>query len=235
MTLSSNTPHNCHRLVGRWLGVLLCALTFLGFATPDPQALQRDLVARFGPARVTLLQDWLQTLNQTRNLGGDEAKLRKINDFVNRNITFDSDINIWQQTDYWATPLETIGIGRGDCEDFAILKYVSLRQTGVATSKLRLIYVKAHLPTPVGPQTQAHMVLAYYASPSADPLILDNLNPAILPASRRNDLNPVFSFNSEGIYAGVSGRDKAATGVGRLSRWADALQRISNEGFSIDK
>ncbi len=235
MTSPSNTSDNCHRPIGRWLGVLLCALTFLGFATPDPQALQRDLVARFGPARVALLQDWLQTLNQTRNLGGDDAKLRRVNDFVNRNITFDSDINIWQQTDYWATPLETIGIGRGDCEDFAILKFVSLRQTGVAASKLRLIYVKAHLQTPVGPQTQAHMVLAYYASPSADPLILDNLNPAILPASRRNDLNPVFSFNSEGIYAGVSGRDKAATGVGRLSRWADALQRISNEGFSIDK
>ena len=191
----------------------------------------RDLVARFGPARVTLLQDWMQTLNQTRALGGDEAKLRKINDFVNRNITFDSDINVWQQTDYWATPLETIGIGRGDCEDFAILKYVSLRQTGVPTAKLRLIYVKAQLQTPMGPQTQAHMVLAYYANPSAEPLILDNLNPAILPANRRNDLNPVFSFNSEGIYAGVSGRDKAATGVGRLSRWADALRRIAAEGF----
>ena len=191
----------------------------------------RDLVARFGPARVTLLQDWMQTLNQTRALSSDEAKLRKINDFVNRNITFDSDINVWQQTDYWATPLETIGIGRGDCEDFAILKYVSLRQTGVPTAKLRLIYVKAQLQTPMGPQTQAHMVLAYYANPSAEPLILDNLNPAILPANRRNDLNPVFSFNSEGIYAGVSGRDKAATGVGRLSRWADALRRIAAEGF----
>ena len=211
--------------------LLLVLLAWLACAAPDPQALQRTLVARFGPARVTLLQDWLQLLTQTRSLGGDEAKLKRVNDFVNHNIVFDSDINVWQQTDYWATPLETIGQGRGDCEDFAILKYVSLRQAGVPVSRLRLIYVKARLQTPLGPQTQAHMVLAYYANPNADPLILDNLNPAILSAGRRSDLSPVFSFNSEGIYAGVSGRDKAATGVGRLSRWAEVLQRIAAEGL----
>ncbi len=210
---------------------LLAALAAFSVAAPDPQALQRELVTRFGPARVSLLKDWLQMLNQARSQGSDDAKLRRVNDFVNRNINFESDISAWQQSDYWATPIETIGQGRGDCEDFAILKYVSLRQAGVQDSRLRLIYVKARLQTPVGPQVQAHMVLAYYATPNAEPLVLDNLNPAILPAGKRQDLTPVFSFNSDGIYAGISGRDKAASGVGRLSRWADVLRRIAAEGL----
>ena len=79
---------------------------------------------------------------------------------------------------------------------------------------------------------QAHMVLAYYATPDRAPLILDNLDGAIRPASQRTDLQPVFSFNSEGIFSGAAGREQAASGgLGRLSRWEDALRRIRAEGF----
>ena len=54
----------------------------------------------------------------------------------------------------------------------------------------------------------------------------------ILPASKRPDLQPVFSFNNEGIFAGVAGTEKATTGgLGRLSRWEDAWQRILAEGY----
>ena len=76
------------------------------------------------------------------------------------------------------------------------------------------------------------MVLAYYPTPNAEPLILDNLESTIRPATRRSDLQPVFSFNSEGIFAGAAGKDKATGGgLGRLSRWEDALRRIRAEGF----
>ncbi len=180
---------------------------------------------------MALLNDWLSTINAARSRN-DDTRLRQINDFINRRITFDDDISVWQQSDYWATPLETIGQGRGDCEDFAIIKYISLRQAGIPASKLRLVYVKARLNTPSGPMQVAHMVLAYYANPSAEPLVLDNLEPAIRPASQRSDLQPVFSFNSEGIFAGASGKDQAtSSGLGRLSRWEDALRRIRAEGF----
>jgi hypothetical protein len=95
-----------------------------------------------------------------------------------------------------------------------------------------LIYVKATLKTPDGPIQVAHMVLAYYASPNAEPMLLYNLQTKILPASKRPDLKPVFSFNSAGIFAGASGRDKAsAGGIGRLSRWEDVLRRILAEGY----
>ena len=213
-------------LLGVLLGLVLCAV-----AAFDPVALQRQLSARFGGARTVLFKDWLQMIEVAKPLS-DEAKLTRVNDFVNRTIGFADDLIVWQQDDYWATPLETIGQGRADCEDFAIIKYVSLRMAGVPSSKLRLIYVKATLKTTGGPRQQAHMVLAYYATASADPLVLDNLETAIRPAAARSDLQPVFSFNSDGIFSGASGREKAAAGgLSRLSRWEHALHRIRVEGY----
>ena len=213
---------------------LLCTITAalaLGLSVAasalDFASLQDQLIARFGPARITLLKDWQALLEATRSLP-EADKFRRVNDFFNRNISFGEDISIWGQTDYWATPLETIGRGQGDCEDFAIVKYYSLREVGVPVSKMRLIYVKAKQ----GANSRAHMVLAYYASPSAEPLVLDNLDPAIKPASKRPDLTPVFSFNSQGIYAGVAGSAAASPGgTGKLSRWEDLMQRARAEGF----
>ena len=76
------------------------------------------------------------------------------------------------------------------------------------------------------------MVLSYFPSPNAAPLVLDTLLSTIRPASRRSDLQPVFSFNSEGIFAGVSGKTGASKGgIGRLSRWENVLRRIDAEGY----
>lgn len=213
---------------------LLCTITAalaLGLSVAasalDFASLQDQLIARFGPARITLLKDWQALLEATRSLP-EADKFRRVNDFFNRNIGFDEDITIWNQSDYWATPLETIGRGRGDCEDFSIVKYYTLRQAGVPVSKMRLIYVKASQ----GGKQRAHMVLAYYPSPNAEPLVLDNLDPIIKPASKRPDLTPVFSFNSQGIFAGVAGNATASKGgTGKLSRWDDLMRRASAEGF----
>ncbi len=206
-------------LLALWLGLALAELDFV--------TLQQQLIARFGPARLVLLKDWQAQLEASKKLPEAE-KLKRLNDFFNRNIVFGEDITIWNQTDYWATPLETIGRGQGDCEDFAIVKYYSLRLAGIPVNKMRLIYVKAKQ----GNNSRAHMVLAYYASPTAEPLVLDNLDPAMKPASKRPDLTPVFSFNSQGIYAGVAGTTAAsAGGTGKLSRWEELMQRARAEGF----
>jgi len=74
------------------------------------------------------------------------------------------------------------------------------------------------------------MVLAYYASPEAEPLILDNLVGEIRPASRRPDLTPVFSFNSEGLWQG-NGSQRMGDPVERLSRWREVLRKARAEGF----
>ncbi len=219
------------RLFPLGIGIALTLTVFCVLAALDPAALREQLAARFGTSRIPLLNEWMAVIDNARPRS-EETRLRQINDFINRRIVFEEDISVWAQSDYWATPLETIGQGRGDCEDFSIIKYVSLRQAGIPASKLRLVYVKARLNTEIGPVQVAHMVLAYYATPKAEPLVLDNLNPSIQAASRRGDLQPIFSFNSEGIFPGVSGKDAASRGgIGRLSRWENALRRIQAEGF----
>ena len=192
----------------------------------DFDRLQQVLLSRFGADRVPLLLEWQRMLGAERKTTETE-KLRRVNDFVNRRIAFDDDISVWGQNDYWATPTEIIGQGRGDCEDFSIAKYFSLIDLGIPINKLRLVYVKAVQTGPAGTFLQAHMVLAYYATPTADPLVLDNLNPQILPASQRSDLSPIFSFNSAGLWQGTGNNASKSN----LSRWQDLLARARAEGF----
>lgn len=184
------------------------------------------LVSRFGAGSTSIFREWKKLMAESRS-ANELEKLRRINAFFNHQIHFDDDTAVWGQADYWATPLDTLGKGQGDCEDFSIAKYYSLLELGIPMAKLRLVYVRATLDGPAGPVLQAHMVLAYYPSPNADPLVLDNLKGEIRPASTRRDLSPVFSFNSEGIWHGTGNQ----AGRSSLSRWQDLLQRARAEGF----
>lgn len=187
-----------------------------------------QLQQRYGAPAAKRVQDWEGLLLATRDLA-EEDKLKRINEFFNRRILYAEDATIWSQADYWATPLELMGKGAGDCEDFSIVKYFSLRKIGVAPEKLRMTYVRARIGGPDSTVSQAHMVLAYYATPDAEPLILDNLVSDIRPASRRTDLAPVYSFNTDGVFTGAAIRPVAP--IDRLSRWKDLLLRMQSEGM----
>lgn len=215
------------------LGVCLGALWLAqaAFGGADFERLLASLTQRWGVSVTPRFNAW-QSLVVSNKGTADNDRLKRTNDFFNRQITFGEDAAVWSQEDYWATPLETLGKGAGDCEDFVIAKYFTLKEMGVESSKLRLIYVRAKTGSSDSTALQAHMVLAYYAKPEVEPLVLDNLIGDIRPASRRPDLVPVFSFNSEGIFTGVSGKDATpAAGTGRLSRWEDLLKRARAEGF----
>lgn len=223
------------RSISGWIVSLLAAVAAavaVGTAAAlDLERLLGSLTQRFGPSAAQSFQDWRRLLDDAKSLPMTE-KLKRINEFFNRRIQFGEDQQIWGQSDYWATPLETLGKGSGDCEDFTIAKYFSLINSGVANEQLRLVYVKARIGGPTSTVQQAHMVLAFYATPDAEPLVLDNLITDIRPASRRQDLLPVFSFNSQGIWQGAGGGDaQGPAGPGRLSRWQDLLQRARAEGF----
>ena len=208
------------------------ALALLGFVMLASRAWDADTMLRAAQAQgpqalagAKALQGVLAGIT-----GQDEsAKLAALNQFFNRRIVFASDAEVWGQTDYWASPLEMLAKGRGDCEDYVIGKYFSLLAAGVPVAKLRLVYVRATIGGPGG-EVLAHMVLAYYASPGAEPLILDNLIGEMRPASRRPDLEPVFSFNGEGLWQGV-GAQAAGDPVARLSRWREVLAKARAEGF----
>lgn len=215
----------------RWIAhAAACAGLLLGM--PATQAFNVELMLRsakpLGPqaqASALALQAVLASLD-----GQDEAaRLVAINQFVNRRVQFEADTEAWGQVDYWASPLETLGHGRGDCEDYVIAKYFGLLAAGVPVSHLRLVYVRATLGAPGG-EVLPHMVLAHYASPGAEPSILDNLVGDIRPASRRRDLEPVFSFNGEGLWQGV-GAQRAGDPAARLSRWREVQAKARAEGF----
>ncbi len=177
----------------------------------------------------------LQALLVAEAAQDDTHRLMAVNRFFNSRIEFTSDMVVWGQEDYWASPLEMLGKGRGDCEDYVIGKYFSLIAAGTLPARLRLVYVRATLGQaaesgPAGASTLAHMVLAYSVSPGDDPLILDNLITDIRPASRRPDLVPVFSFNAEGLWQGVNG-GSAGDPLARLSRWRELLAKVRDEGF----
>lgn len=92
----------------RLAGCVLLVLAVAVAAAFDFDRIERQLVARFGQAQVPLLRDWQRVLAQTRPVA-EADKLKKVNEFINRRIAFDEDLAIWNLSDYWATPLETIG------------------------------------------------------------------------------------------------------------------------------
>jgi len=197
---------------------------------PDVQRLQQTARQRYGVGGVQRLQAWLDMLASAHSLpqtNQELSQLQVVNDFWNRTVGGAEDIAVWKQVDYWATPLESLGRRQGDCEDYVIGKYFSLLALGVAAEKLRFIYVKANQ----GGIEIAHMVLGYYSTPDAMPLVLDNLLSTIEPASKRPDLAPVFSFNASGIY--VAGQQ--ASPVERIGRWNDLLLRMQREGFRLQQ
>lgn len=133
--------------------------------------------------------------NLLERLDGTEVKqqLTEVNRFFNQ-FTYKNDMTLWGEEDYWATPEEFIGRNSGDCEDFVVTKYFILRSLGVPDERLYLTYVKAVK------ENRAHMVLSYFETPDSTPLVLDNYNPRILPADKRRDLLPVYSFNAKSLF-----------------------------------
>lgn len=208
-----------------WLLLVTCALlSLLALADWDFEVILKNAEKRYGnlgPARQRIL-DWSDLIQRSGELP-EKDKLTAVNRFFNAKLRFVDDQRNWGQNDYWATPIEALVKGAGDCEDYSIAKYFTLRRLGIPAEKLRITYVKALN------YNQAHMVLTFYATPTADPLVLDNLISDIRPASQRKDLLPVYAFNAEGLYTG----GKRSGDSKKLSRWQDILQKMRAEGFPI--
>lgn len=194
----------------------------------DLDRMRAVALQRFGAGAAEAVDGWRTALAGWRELP-EEMQLQRVNEFFNRRIRFAEDSQLWGQADYWATPLEVLARGAGDCEDYVFAKYFTLRELGVDEQRLRMTYVRARIGGAGGTLTQAHMVLSYYPSPDAVPLVLDNLMTGIRPATARPDLTPVFSFNMQGIFVG--GASQASQPVDRVSRWRELLLRMNAEGL----
>ena len=186
--------------------------------------LLNNVELKYGKEAHTLLVAWEGLIIQDMSMT-DLEKLKRVNDFLNQMEFVDDRIH-WEKEDYWATPIEFLATQGGDCEDFAIAKYFTLKIMGVDEKKLNLTYVKS-LNLNVH-----HMVLTYFSTADAEPLILDNLVREIKSASQRTDLIPIYSFNGTGLWlAKQRGRGKMAGSSNRLHHWQDLLQRMSDDNF----
>lgn len=208
------------------------ALTFLiitfgvmgVFATPPTKVVTEAQIQatekKYGSRAADRLRQWQELVDENQNMD-EEDKLELVNDFFNR-VDFVDDIIHWKKKDYWATPVEMLATDAGDCEDYSIAKYFTLKALGVPENKLYITYVKALR------YNQAHMVVTYFKTPKSTPLVLDNINKRILKASKRKDLVPVYSFNGEGLWLSRQrGKGKSVKGgTSKLRQWNDLLNRL---------
>jgi predicted transglutaminase-like cysteine proteinase len=210
--------------------ILLIGISFISSANLDEQKMLQTMQTRYGAEGVAILSAWQQLMRELQDKSENE-KIAGVNDFFNQRIHYTEDRDLWKSSDYWATPLETMGMRAGDCEDYTIAKYMSLLRLGIPIQQLRLIYVKARIGGPQSKIFQAHMVLGYYPTTTSIPLLLDSLVSSLELATNRPDLRPVFSFNSEGLWIG--NQQALVDPTARLSRWRDLLNRTRQEGFEL--
>ena len=215
-----------HLTASRWLRIVLLGVSLAALAQElvgITEAQIAKLAAQFGSVAKTRLSGWRDLLNNPKYKKlPEEEKLRVVNDFMNL-TQFISDLKHWGKEDYWATPVEFLSTDAGDCEDYSIAKYFTLRALGVPDDKLRITYVKELVV-----YNEPHMVLAYFPSPDAEPVVLDNINPTIRPASSRTDLLPVYSFNGSGLWLAKeqTGRGQSVGGSDRIGHWRDLQARL---------
>lgn len=209
--------------------VMVLAMPILVWATADYLVVSDRLLYQVGlvwgeraKARV-LAWETLISQSHLKPSRDDMEILDEVNNYFNE-VRWLSDKEHWGEDDYWATPIETLATNGGDCEDFAVGKYFTLLYAKVPAEMLRITYVKSLT------YNQAHMILAYYPSPGEEPLVLDNINGKILLASDRQDLIPVYSFNSEGIWlAQARNRKLESSSVKSLPHWHALNARLRQQ------
>lgn len=206
-----------------FISALLLILTSALYAQKQSKLDEKQIISTlesvYGERASKRGEAWFKLMESAYAL--DELEqLSNVNNFFNL-LHFTEDIKLWGVSNYWATPIEFLGANAGDCEDFAIAKYFTLLQLGIADKKMRIAMVKSVT------LNQYHMVVAYYATPSSIPLILDNIDANIKPATQRKDLIPIYSFNGSQLWLNKKkGQGVLAGKSQRLKQWTDLNQRM---------
>jgi predicted transglutaminase-like cysteine proteinase len=207
-------------VLGTWSCTRQVPITEQPPPPPEPASLPAEK-----PPPKTHLQLWQELVANLRHAPEPE-RITAVNTFFNR-LQFIEDRYQWGESDYWATLLETLALGGGDCEDLTLAKYFSLLHLNIPNHRMRITYVlsvKTRKP---------HMVLAYFPAAGDEPLVLDTTDNLIFPVSRRPDLMPVYSFNQRGYWLAEKEegwRGRKIGSASRLSMWRHVLQRMDHGG-----
>ena len=119
------------------------------------------------------------------------ARIETANRLINTAIRYMSDLAQHSTVDVWSAPLAALGTGRGDCEDYAIAKYVVLREAGVPEHDLRVLLVRDRNVR------EDHAVLAIRSGETWT--VLDNRNSALAPDSELGHFKPLYALDSDGV------------------------------------
>jgi predicted transglutaminase-like cysteine proteinase len=131
---------------------------------------------------------FLSVIETARSRTG-RARIGEINRAINLAIRPESDLVRFHVPDVWATPLMTFAYGAGDCEDYAIAKYVALREAGVSPEDLRIVITRN---AALG---QDHAVTA--ARVDGEWLILDNRHMLLLTDSQVTTMTPLVTLDHD--------------------------------------
>lgn len=211
---------------------ILCLLLFVSFLFAQPDIyhdvkLLDEIKKHYGKFAYNRIKSYVETVNSLQN-AGEVEKLKRMNVFLNWLVS-EKDSVIWKQEDYWASREEFLLRGRGDCEDYVIAKYFTFLDLEIGNDKLYLavVYNKYN--------REDHAVLLYYPNPKAVPVVLDNINPKLLPLTKRNDLELRYVFNNEGLRGFDSnGRLKpknVSDGKKLYGPFADMQKRMEQNRF----
>ena len=167
------------------------------------------------------LEQW-EKLVQENRYASIYKKLVSVNTFFNQ-FDFAEDRFLWGKDDYWATLSETLTKNGGDCEDFTIAKYFTLKDLNIPDENMRITYVIS-LKT-----KKPHMVLTFNLNFFQEPIVLDTMNNYLFPVSKRPDLVPVYSFNKNGYWLAKKQngwKGKRLGSATKLSLWRGLLKRM---------
>lgn len=132
------------------------------------------------------LKEWKEFLAEQK--GRDKrSQIEAVNNFMNRQ-RYLTDPRNYNDPDYWATPAQFLNRD-GDCEDYAIAKFMSLRALGFSNDELRIVVVQ-DLNLRLG-----HAILAVYLD--GDALILDNQVRQVVRSASIHHYKPIYSINEQ--------------------------------------
>lgn len=144
------------------------------------------------------VRNWRESIERLHGLAGLEL-LTSVNAAVNRLITYRDDSAAYGKIDYWATPMESL-TGYGDCEDYAVVKYLSLIELGIPHDRMRIVILKDRA------RNIGHAVLA--VTLEGGTYILDNVIARPTPDSALAHYQPIYSFNMDDQWLNVAVRPR---------------------------
>ena len=142
--------------------------------------------AACGPAGRAMLA----MLDHAGNAEGYE-RILAVNSLTNAAVRYVSDFEQHGVADLWSSPLETLRTGQGDCEDYAIIKYMMLHELGVAETDLKLLLVHDNAVR------QDHAVLGVRVDGRW--VVLDNRFTRPLESDQVGRFTPLFALDEDGV------------------------------------